>query len=330
MRIIVWIFAATLAAAAEAPKLQFDQTIFNFGEATEGDELAGKFSFRNAGNAELKIGTPETSCGCTAVTVKPDTLRPGERGEISFKLDLTNIRGDVRKGIGVPSNDPDQPLVNLTVIGHARPLFEIEPQMVYFGEVTPGDTARATIQVRRLDGKRLSIARAEGAREFLKASVEPVRETEARLVIEVKGTGRPEQFSDIVEVTLEGGARPAFHIPVAGLFVASVKVEPAVLVWTVPDREHWPGANEEATTVRKLIVSATVTNRPLTLGEFASTAPDLLVKIAEVKTGQVYEITLKLAAPPAASSKEWLTFETNTPDHPTVAVPIRINVAGPD
>jgi hypothetical protein len=330
MRYVAFILIASLAVAADAPKLQFDKTIFHFGQATEGDERAGKFTFRNAGNAELKIGVPETSCGCTAVTVKPDTLRPGERGEINFTLDLTNIRGEVKKTISVPSNDPDQPVVNLSIIGDAKPLFEIEPPMVYLGEVTPGETARATIHVRRLDGKKLSVAKAEGAREYLTTAVEAATETESKLMIEVKGTGRPEQFSDIVEVTLAGGAKPAFHIPVAGMFVASVKVEPAMLVWKVPDREHWPGPDEEAATVRKLIVSATVTNRPLTVGEFASTSPDLLVKIAEVKTGQVYEVTLKLAGPPAESSKEWLTFETNTADHPTVAVPIRIIVTKPD
>ncbi len=330
MRFIALILATSVAASADAPKLQFDKTIFNFGQATEGDERAGKFTFRNAGNAELKIGVPETSCGCTAVTVKPDTLQPGERGEISFTLDLTNIRGEVKKTISVPSNDPEQPVIHLSIVGDAKPLFEIEPPMVYLGEIPPGETARATIQVRRLDGKKLSVAKAEGARDGLRTSVEPVGETESKLTIEVRGSGRPEQFSDIVTVTLEGGAKPAFHVPVAGMFVASVKVEPAMLVWNVPDRDHWPGPDEEATTVRKLIISSTITNRPLTVGEFASTAPDLLVKIAELKTGQVYEVTLKLAAPPEASSKEWLTFETNTPDHPTVAVPIRINVTKPD
>lgn len=321
MRFLAFLLAATLAVAADAPKLEFDLMEFDFGGASEGDELAGKFAFRNTGNAVLNIDTPETSCGCTVASVKPTSVKPGESGEIDFKLDLTNVRGSVKKTISVPSNDPEQPMVTLIISGEVKAVFEIEPQMVFFGDVLPGELSSAIVHVRRLDGKKLAIARAEGTRDFLKVSVEPVSASEARLLVEAKGTGKPEQFTDILDVTLEGAAKPAFHLPLAGQFLASIKVEPAMLAWNV--------SAEDTGAVHTLRISATLTNQPLMVDNFASTAEDLMVKVVEIKPRQVYEVTLKMARPPAESAREWLTFETNLPDRPTVAIPLRITVAEP-
>lgn len=318
MKLLAFLLWAPLALAVDAPKLEFDQTTFDFGHAVEADEIDGKFTFRNAGSAELKIGTLETSCGCTDAKVKPDTLQPGEAGQITFKLDLTNARGPTRKTITVPSNDPDEPSRTLAISGEVKPLFDLSASLVMFGEIPPGEIARHTIEVRRLDGKKLSISQAEATLESLKISVQSDtnKPTEARLIIEAKGTGKPEQFSDILTVGLTGSTKPAFHIPIAGEFVASIKVSPGILVWNLPD----------ADTTRKFQISATLTNQPLHVENFVTGFVDVLFKVTEIKTGEVYEVTMKLPDPPASSTNDWLTFDTNFPDRPTVAVPIRISV----
>ena len=46
--------------AKETAKLQFERTVYDFGTATEGAEVAGKFLFHNTGTGVLKINTPET------------------------------------------------------------------------------------------------------------------------------------------------------------------------------------------------------------------------------------------------------------------------------
>src|SRR5439155_954015 len=142
-------------------------TVFDFGTLSEGAMIPGKFVFRNAGDAVLKVETPDPSCGCTLVTVKPDTLKPGEKGEIIFTLDLTDARGPQQKHITVPSNDPQQPTVKLVVKGEAKAVFEVGPELVMFASVAPGETLSETVRVKRLDGKKLLIAKVEPSRDFL-------------------------------------------------------------------------------------------------------------------------------------------------------------------
>lgn len=331
--LVLWAGLAVVATRAEdTPKLQLEKTTSDFGTASEGAEITGKFLFHNAGKGVLKIGTPETSCGCTVASVKPDTLPPGETGEIAFRLDLTDARGPVKKTITVPSNDPQQPKLLLIISGNVEAVFDVSPPMVFFGDVPPGETARETIEIRRLDGKKLSVTRAETSREYLKTSVQPDTnsDSEAVLVVEATGTGRPEQFSDILSVILDKSSKPAFHIPVAGQFVASIVVEPAALQWTVPDPAHWPGPDPAVAPTRKITISSTVTNRTLKLVESVSSFDeDLLIKVEQLEPGQKFEVTVKLAEPFQESKQGSLTFVTNFPDFPSVIVPIQITVSKP-
>ena len=309
--------AGAAAWAAGAPKLQFAETVQDFGKAAEGESLAGRFAFRNAGNAVLKIGLPDPSCGCTGVSVKPDTLQPGEKGELAFTLDLTNQRGAVEKLITVPSNDPQQPEIKLTIKGQVKALFDLSPAMLFFPDVAPGDTVRKSVRVKRLDGQKLLIEKAETTRDFLTVTIEPEENSSgqaARLVIEAKATGKPEQFSDILTVQLQNSTKPAFLIPVAGQLVSSIKLEPEGLIWNLPD----------AVTTRKIIISSMRRDRALDVGNFETTFDDLLVKVDELEQGKKFAVTLKLSRPPKETMRGVLSFDTNFPEHPKIDVPIVI------
>jgi len=324
--------AATTTRAANSAQIRFDQTVYSFGTATEGDEVGGKFRFHNAGDAVLMVQTPETSCGCTVASVKPDLLKPSESGEIVFTLDLTNARGAVSKSITVPSNDPQQSSVTLMITGVVKAVYDFSPQFVLFADAVPGQTNQETIQVQRLDGKPLQITKAELTKKFLKVTVIPETNSPARaarLVIEAQATGQEEQFTDMLTVYMGNSTKASFLIPVAGRLLAAVQLEPESLVWKIPNPEGWPGPNAEAATTRTLIVSTTRTDRPFNIGDFASSLDELLVKVVEVEKQKKFEVTVKLLNAPPHSEEGYLSFETNVPDQPSVTVPVLIEVGRP-
>src|SRR5271156_6599627 len=92
-------------APAPAGKLQFDKTVYDFGPTSLVDSVTGTFTFQNAGVGDLKIEKPQPSCGCTVASVKPDLLKPGEKGELVFTVRVAGQRGMLEKHITVPSND---------------------------------------------------------------------------------------------------------------------------------------------------------------------------------------------------------------------------------
>lgn len=129
------------------PRIQFDETQHDFGEADSTEEIAHAFAFRNAGDAPLQVTSVRPHCGCTVADWTRE-VPPGGEGTISTKLRLDGFRGQVRKGIDVRSNDPVQPLVNLALLGKVKVDIEIAPSpRVFFGRLDVNDEAERVITV---------------------------------------------------------------------------------------------------------------------------------------------------------------------------------------
>src|SRR5580693_3115074 len=84
-----WMGAACMALYAEGtPKIQFEQTLYDFGKTSQVTTVSGVFKFKNTGDGLLKLQPPKPSCGCTVARLNPDTLAPGATGELLFTLNL--------------------------------------------------------------------------------------------------------------------------------------------------------------------------------------------------------------------------------------------------
>src|SRR5260221_5897423 len=144
-------------APAGKPKIKFDQTTFDFGKTSQVERVSGTFTFQNVGDADLKMGKPSTSCGCTVAGVKPEILKPGDKGELSFSLNLGRNRATLQKQITVESNDPENPKVILTVKADYTPLYEISPVTFYFN-LRKGEFTNVTRRMIWTDGTPFKIA----------------------------------------------------------------------------------------------------------------------------------------------------------------------------
>src|SRR5438067_5992772 len=140
------------STATGKPKIKFEQTVYNFGKTSQVETVSGTFNFQNVGDAALKMGKPTTSCGCTVAGVKPEVLQPGEKGELSFTLNLGRNRAVLEKQITVDSNDPDNPKIALSVRAEYIPLYEVGPVSFYLS-IRQGESTNLTAHVTRTDGK---------------------------------------------------------------------------------------------------------------------------------------------------------------------------------
>jgi hypothetical protein len=314
---------------ASAPKIHFEKLLYDFGTTSQVQSVTGTFTFENTGDGELKVNKPAPSCGCTVAGVKPDTLKPGEKGELVFTLNAANVRGVAEKHINVPSNDPQTPNVNLTIRVNIRPTFEITPQQIALGDLRQGMITNIALVVKRLDGKKLNVTRAETGANFIKTRIEPVEDSKgeaARVWIEAEAEGVPRQFNDVVRIYVDDGAQPQVVVPVFGRLLGDVALVPEALYWGIPNAEHWAEYNNEAVTVRRVMVSATHEGKPLEVSKVTSSIKELSVQVVAVETGKTYQLVARLTDPPKVSERGSISFNTNTSAQPTVVVPVTINV----
>jgi hypothetical protein len=325
--------AATAAEAAKAteppPKIQFDKTVYDFGSTSFVDSVTGTFTFQNAGTGELKVGKPQPSCGCTVASVKPEVLKPGEKGELVFKVNVGGAHGSLEKHITVPSNDPQTPKLSLSVKANIVQIVEVAPAQINLGQIRQGMITNVSATLRRTDGKKLAIGKTEPSSKLLRAKVEPVEgsnDQSAKLLIEVEGEGSPRRFNESVKVFVEGIAQPAATIAVNGQLLGDVLVDHESLYWPITDASHAPATNAPALPTRKITVSSTRPDHALEIKNLATSLKDLSLELVTVEAGKTYSVVAKFAETPKASEQGTISFDTNASLQPKITIPVTVTV----
>jgi hypothetical protein len=143
--------ASPLLAADKAPRLKFQEDVWNFGKIKEGATLSHEFVFKNLGDADLVIDKVRTSCGCTAALVSDKTVPPGREGKIGVSFDSRSYSGKVVKYFYVDSNDPSDPNKELSITADIevppRARIDIDPYNIDLGLLLEGEEIKGEFQV---------------------------------------------------------------------------------------------------------------------------------------------------------------------------------------
>jgi hypothetical protein len=105
------------------PKIEFEETTFNFGEVNEGEIVEHDYNFTNIGKKDLVILDTKSSCGCTVPYYDKAPIPPGGSGTIKIKFDTKGkSRGQEKKVTIFTNCNPAQ--YKLKVAGHVYPTIQ--------------------------------------------------------------------------------------------------------------------------------------------------------------------------------------------------------------
>jgi hypothetical protein len=307
-------------AASGKPKIKFDQTTYDFGKTSQVERVTGTFTFQNVGDGVLKMGKPSTSCGCTVAGVKPEILQPGEKGELTFTLNLPKTRAILQKQITVDSNDPDTPKTVLTVKADYTPLYDIAPISFYFN-LHKGDATNISARVTRTDTKPFQVAKITPSQPWIEAKAEPEPSSTnhaMRISATVKPDGAPRYFSEFLTVFVEGSEQPAFNVTFSGRLLGDLTLSPESLYWPITDPQ-------KALTLRKILVRSSLADK-LEVKNVSSSLQNINVDAVPNADGKTVEIVAKLASVPDRTTNGVIRLETNVPSQPKIEVPVYINI----
>jgi hypothetical protein len=310
-------------AASGKPKIKFDQTVYDFGKTSQVEKVSGTFVFRNVGDADLKMGKPTTSCGCTVAGVKPEVLKPGEKGELSFSLNLGRNKATLVKQITVECNDPDSPKTVLTVKADYTPLYEITPVNFYF-TLHKGDKTNVTARVTRTDGKSFTVTKVKPTQTWIEATSEPDTSSTTpavRITATLKPDGTPRYFTEFVNAFIDNSDQPAFNVTLSGRLLGDLSLTPESLYWPITDPD-------KALTKKTIIVKSSLADS-LEVKNVSSTLKDLTLEVVPKEDGKTAEVVAKLTGVPDKTTNGVIRFETNVPSQPRVEVPVWINIVKP-
>jgi hypothetical protein len=109
----------------KAPKIVFENVVYDFGEKKQGEKIEHTFEFENKGKENLIIRKVRATCGCTAVTPKEKVIKPGQKSSLKAIFNTSGKRGNQNKSIYVTTNSPSNPVVTLRFKGKVNPKEQI-------------------------------------------------------------------------------------------------------------------------------------------------------------------------------------------------------------
>lgn len=325
--------AMCLAVQAEGtPKIQFDRMVYDFGKTSHVATVSGVFKFKNVGDGSLKLEPPKPSCGCTVAGLKPDTLPPGETGELPFTLNLGLYRAIMEKHIAVRSNDPQTPEVSLTIKVDYTPLYDLNPMTLSPNLAYGVNDAAQFTTLTRTDGKPLRIARLDASKPWITATVEPgpkSHEATARIRVAIQRDGPPRRFNEYVQVyAAEQTNTPVSSIFLYGHVMGEVALSPEALYWSITDSAKTPAGGSEELITRRVTIRST-NGKAFELKNPQSTLKAIKVELVPKEAGKVYELVARLDEVPASTVSGNVSFETSVAAQSRIEVPVIVNVFKP-
>jgi hypothetical protein len=159
--------AAERPAVDGRPEIRFSSTRQDFGIAARNHSILSTFRFENRGNADLQIQEVVPACGCRVASVEPERVRPGGQGILKLSVDTGDRLGPQRYPIGVRTNDPISPEVELEIVGTVAGDIGVSPRLVDFGDLQRGARATESPRILRLEPTGPSLGKIDSSAKFL-------------------------------------------------------------------------------------------------------------------------------------------------------------------
>lgn len=152
------------------PHAVVPQNIYDFSQVNEGDIVSHDFSISNNGSHPLVIQGIVSSCRCMFAKVMDRDIAPGDRMQLSVRLDTSHLQGHIHGKVIVYTNDPEERLLYFTVKAYVKSLFTLEPSSVDFGNITGHNSSEQGII---FTSAGISITSVTSLSPYVKASVKP-------------------------------------------------------------------------------------------------------------------------------------------------------------
>ncbi len=289
------------------PILELETAEFDMGTVPGAKPTEKILRVFNRGKAPLKITGIKTSCSCTRGSIDENNaiIPPGGESAIGVLLLPNRVPNFYsKKTLTILSNDLKNPSVDIAVVAHIVPEFEITPEKADFGEVQKGAPAEVVLKIRQLREERLDITGVQIHGQKKDSAMAPAVRFSLRLVPEEKWTSPGKAEFEITAAlapfvspgTLRKGLRintnikrmPRFMSTIEAQVLAPYSVEPNT--GTLALRAT---SLEDAVQHATLVFSA---EAPIALKKAVTPSPLLAVHAEKNGTAGELKLNVELAA----------------------------------
>ncbi len=162
---------AELGDSQGRPKIVLEKRTHDFNKIRPDSTSKACFCLTNAGGSTLQIADVKQCCGAV-VNLDKRELAPAESTVLTAEYHAGQTAGVLRKQIGLSTNDPENPQIQLTIMGEVVPTLAWTPERFAIAEYEENVTC-PQIVIRSLDGTPFSIKGLTATGRCLSAEFDP-------------------------------------------------------------------------------------------------------------------------------------------------------------
>lgn len=226
----------------ERPVMVVDESDYDFGSQETGKTITHQFAFHNHGKSILRVTDVRAACGCTVAKVSATKLLPGTSAFVEVKLNLTRLKGEIKKHLVVETNDPQTPITRFSMHGNVIMNVDVTPEITRIPRIQAGDSVTKNVRVSALKDLKFEITGLTTSRPDISANfatINPGREYTITIVYDAPDvSGLQEAWVHVH--TDHSGIYNKIDLPISAVVVGGTN--PAIEATTTksPDFETVP------------------------------------------------------------------------------------------
>ncbi|MEX0675869.1 MAG: DUF1573 domain-containing protein [Pirellulales bacterium] len=231
---------AGAGARGQVPKLVVDDTSHDFGLIDRHHTVRHSFRFTNVGTAPLTLKPGTTTCtACTIAELSKAEVAPGETTEVVVEYSPRTAKPEFQQYAVVLTNDPEQPRVELKIIGSVTNQFRMLPDRVVLSNASASQPTTAEVRIFHYLSDKLRVVDCTfddtPSASFFAATSESIPRGELELdaksgcrVLVTLNPGLPlGPFRQTIRLQLEtgkNGERAEFEVPIEGAVASDLSI----------------------------------------------------------------------------------------------------------
>jgi len=321
---VLVVLGGTAGARADdaAPKMFVPQLRYDFGKLFEQEKYIHDFVVKNQGTADLVIQEVKPTCGCTVA--KYDRVIPaGGEGKINLAIEGAQVHGNFSKTAIVHSNDPELPLVTLTLDGTEIPFIDVKPDDHIYLQGRFGEEVQRELTVQsNEESKDFKVTGAESDMDDkISYEVKPGPEPNVYTLVVRKNPKMPAMAS-VGSLTLHTNSEkaPDKVLQVQVITKGSFTVQPSTVNFGAVPFGH------EGEAAKPVVKTVTVlrTDAQFKIDSVDFDSDHYTATVKEVVPGQKYDVEVTFQPPIKKESRQRevasMTIHTSDPNEPLVSV----------
>jgi hypothetical protein len=302
-------------AADPRPRLVVEETVFDFGSVDQGARVEHTFRLPNRGDGVLHVDHVKSSCGCTVAVVSDRVVPPGDEARVAVAFDTSRVTGRTTKTISVYTDDPDAPVLALSLSGQVAADFVVTPTPLYLGRIRRGESVRREVTITPgRDGTTFAVERVETSHPALHARLEPNPDGGGqRLEVELERDVPLGRLNATLTLHTTSPGAPVLEIPVFASVEGDVVVLPPQVTF---------GVTRGSASERELVIRNRGA-RPVAITRVS--VPDRVATytLGTVEAGEEYRLTIRLREGlPPGKVEDAIEIFTDHPDEGRIVVPL--------